>query len=270
MLCCHRTNKYLVCTTKSYYLPSRSRRSLNSSVPGDLQVFIDKARPTNSGNFEQFTYTPNPIVSNIKPLRGLAAGGIPITVRGDWLTSIQKPLIVLFNENYTSSFPCQTATDRKVMTCVQPSYPYPVAAGKSVEVNVTFVMDDVPRMSLQLREPFSFWSNPVFEPLSSFGKRVFDIDDEDHIKIEGSNLNVVDLQYYIIRLGDSKWCNVTKLEIRVSLLCMYVCTLPACLAICLSVFVFPCIHYLIFSWLSGCLIYHSFIPVFCVAAVVHA
>ena len=248
MLCCHRTNKYLVCTTKSYNLPSRSRRSLNSSVPGDLQVFIDKARPTNSGNFEQFTYTPNPTVSNIKPLRGLAAGGIPITVRGDWLTSIQKPLIVLFNENYTASFPCQTATDHKVMTCAQPSYPYPVAAGKSVQVDVTFVMDDVPRMSLQLDEPFSIQSNPVFEPLSPSGRRVFKVGGEEHIILEGSNLNVVDLQYYRIRIGDSKLCNVTTLATDVSL--------PACL---FDINIF---------WLVGCLNYRH-IAVFCLATAVH-
>ena len=240
MLCCHRTDKYLVCTTKTYNLASRSRRSLNSSVPGDLQVFIDKARPTNSGNFEQFIYTPNPTVSSISPLRGLAAGGIPITVTGDWLNSIQRPLIVLFNENYTASFPCETGTDRKVMTCAQPSYPYPVAAGKSVEVNVTFVMDDVPRMSLQLDEPFSIQSNPVFEPLSPSGKRVFNIDEEDHIILEGSNLKVVDVQYYRIRIGDSKSCNVTNLATDVSFLCMYTVCLSGHLSV--YVFVFPSVR----------------------------
>ena len=245
-------------------MPSRYRPLLDSSVSGDLEVLIDQAKPANSDKFERFTYTPNPTVSDIIPKRGLAAGGIPITVTGDWLNSIQKPLIVLFSENYTASFPCQKAADRKVMTCAQPSYPYPVAAGKSVEANVTFVMDDVPRMSLQLDEPFSIRSNPVLEPLSPSGRIKFNVGDEDHITLEGSNLDVVDVQYYSIRIGDVKWCNVTNLAATVSFVCMYLrMYLLVRLFICMSVFDINILG------LLGLIYRLTAIAVFCLAAEVH-
>jgi plexin A len=209
-----RASNYLVCTTKAFNLPALSRYSPNSSVSGDLQVIIDQAMPTKNGNFVPFIYTPNPTVFDIVPKVGLAAGGIPITVTGDWLNSIQQPLIVLFSENYVTSFPCQPATERRTMTCVQPSYPDPVTADRSVEVNVTFVMDDVPRMSLQLKQSFLFRSNPVFRRLSSPGETVLNIDDDDDddsIILEGNNLDVVGMQYYVIEIGNSKLCNVTDL-----------------------------------------------------------
>jgi plexin A len=217
-----RTKVDLVCLTQAFNLSSRFQRSLNSTEPqvsmlGDLQVSIDKARPTDNGGqqLEQFLYTPNPTVINITPKRGLAAGGIPINVTGDWLDSVQQPLIVLSDENNNMKFPCQRATNRKEMTCYQPSYPNQVPEGRNVKVNVTFIMDSVPRASLQLKELFSIWPDPVFERFTE--PRVFK-EDEDQIILRGRNLDVVDAKYYEVRLGDSKWCNVTNLATDV-LLC---------------------------------------------------
>jgi plexin A len=62
-----------------------------------LTLTIDGANRTLEGNC--FNYTLDPTVMDIKPLKSFASGGRMITVHGTNLDSIQKPEMLVFNED---------------------------------------------------------------------------------------------------------------------------------------------------------------------------
>jgi len=61
-----------------------------------LTLTIDGANRTLEGNC--FNYTQDPTIMEIKPLKSFASGGRMITVHGTNLDSIQKPEMVVFND----------------------------------------------------------------------------------------------------------------------------------------------------------------------------
>ena len=73
--------RQLKCTTMGVPAPTTTT---------NVTVFFDGA--VRSFN-QRFTFTPNPNISNIQPIRAFKSGGREITVTGRNFLSIQKPLM---------------------------------------------------------------------------------------------------------------------------------------------------------------------------------
>ena len=82
------SSQRLVCVTGAYEGPLRGQRSHRVST---LTVHVDNA--VRNYREEPFTYTPDPRVLELKPLRSPYSGGRVITVHGSHLDAIQVPKI---------------------------------------------------------------------------------------------------------------------------------------------------------------------------------
>ena len=206
----------IVCVTLPF-IPSLS--SIPSQPLDGVVLRIDNA--TNSSLMDQkFIYTPNPTIKDIDPKQGLKHGGVILKVTGTWLNSVQNAKIVFRNDMWSARSDCKNyKTNQKVMACVQP--PFPESVRQDVSLNVTFEMDGVPQSSLQLSGAFVIKPDPVFEML----KPDYSIDTNDHIVLEGTNLDIVMQQLYTIYLGKEIVCNITNFAGNVSfaVLCYLSC-----------------------------------------------
>ncbi|CAL8402674.1 unnamed protein product, partial [Arctogadus glacialis] len=118
----------------------------------------------------KFNYTEDPTILRIEPDWSIASGGTLLTITGTNLATIKEPKMRAKYGAAKSVNNC-TVVNNTVMVCLAPS----VAASEkgfsetgSGPDEIGFVMDDV-RSVMVVNETFSFYPDPVIEPLSPTG-----------------------------------------------------------------------------------------------------
>ncbi|XP_043224973.1 plexin-B-like [Amphibalanus amphitrite] len=206
----------------------------------DLRVTVDGA---NRSLAVPFTYTPDPVVLDIRPLKSYVSGGRPLTVHGRQFDSIQQPKIIVFNE--TALRPINTTVctvlTPELMECPSPAVPRLSAPavpepellrlGESraarmyrspdtqlptppqQELQIGFLMDNVKgvlnlkQFSPELESTITYVEDPVYFPFAKDVKAF----SGDTLVIEGVNLNgASDERDTAVTVGGVP-CNVTTL-----------------------------------------------------------
>uniref|UniRef100_A0A3Q2FYF3 Plexin-A1 n=1 Tax=Cyprinodon variegatus TaxID=28743 RepID=A0A3Q2FYF3_CYPVA len=175
---CHfkrRNAREIVCVTPAGLAPSSS----------SVLVDIDDAELRNPE--VRFNYTEDPTVLKIEPDWSIASGGTPLTVSGTNLATIREPKIRA-KYGQAESFHNCTVYNNSVMVCIAPS----VADSElgfsdtgSGPDEIGFYMDNVNSLVV-VNETFSYYPDPVFEPLSPSG--VLELKPTSPLILKGRNL----------------------------------------------------------------------------------
>uniref|UniRef100_A0A8C9W9X7 Plexin-A1 n=1 Tax=Scleropages formosus TaxID=113540 RepID=A0A8C9W9X7_SCLFO len=170
---CHferRNAKEIVCVT-----PAGQR-------PGGTPVMVDINWAELRNPEVKFNYTEDPTILKIDPDWSIASGGTLLTVSGTNLATIREPKI---RAKFGSS--C-TVHNNTIMICLAPS----VAASEkgfselgSSPDEIGFYMDNVQSVMV-VNETFSYYPDPIFEPLSSTG--VLELKPSSPLILKGRNL----------------------------------------------------------------------------------
>lgn len=244
----HASGTRLLCTT--------SRTSGGPRPVSQLTVTIDNAKRVLAKN--PFSYTKDPTIMEIKPLRSFASGGRLLSVHGTNLDSIQKPQMVVYMDDGVT--PANSTVCRVVsashMECPSPpvdfealinarklaaaatatgSSPSPLSrrrrkrAGlrphrdipRSVTLRIGFLMDNVESVR-DLKKHFQqlqYVEDPVY---SAFvGPSLVKLYKGDTLVIEGENLNLASDETDVNVTIGTRPCNVTSLAAT-----QLVCTPP--------------------------------------------
>uniref|UniRef100_A0A6A7FXH8 Plexin-B-like n=5 Tax=Hirondellea gigas TaxID=1518452 RepID=A0A6A7FXH8_9CRUS len=245
------SSQRLVCTTSR-----NGAFSLDTTKPQTqrmirtLTVTIDNAvrmmrRP--------FTYTPDPSVQELKPLRSPWSGGRIITVHGSYLDAVQTPQItVLFHERVLNSSTCKVVSP-SLMECPSPPVDRNVIIallrdrrsseaevvsdsysqldvdiisrnlrsprqniGNSLALDVGFIMDNVASVrNLRHVMPSSLRMALVYvlDPLYRKFPNSIKLYKGDTLVIEGENLNLASDETDVNVTIGSRQCNVTSLAL---------------------------------------------------------
>uniref|UniRef100_A0A8C5BB53 Plexin A1b n=1 Tax=Gadus morhua TaxID=8049 RepID=A0A8C5BB53_GADMO len=135
----------------------------------------------------KFNYTDDPTILRIEPDWSIASGGTLLTITGTNLATIKEPKMRAKYGAAKSVNNC-TVVNNTVMVCLAPS----VAASEkgfsetgSGPDEIGFVMDDV-RSVMVVNETFSFYPDPVLEPLSPTG--MLELKPSSPLILKGRNL----------------------------------------------------------------------------------
>lgn len=222
-------------------LPCRVERSLASSsqiscrttrspVPSyqvsQLLLRIDGANLTYT---EPFTYTADPTIRYIHPLKSFISGGRPIKVLGTNLTSIQQPRMVVFNEHSVVNETACHVINMSTMICPSPAVraeAYRVRNKQKFDdelrLRIGFVMDDVqPVRELQhyfptLPDELVYVTDPKLFPLSKNGIKLYK---GESLVIEGDNLCLASTESEVNVTIGTRPCNLTSLSMT-QLVCL--------------------------------------------------
>ncbi|KAA0707300.1 Plexin-A1 Semaphorin receptor NOV [Triplophysa tibetana] len=175
---CHfkkRTSKEIVCVTPA---------GLN---PGSIPVMVDIDAAELRNPEVKFNYTEDPTILKIDPDWSIASGGTLLTISGTNLATIKEPKIRAKYGSAESFHNC-TVFNNSVMVCLAPSVADSergFAETGSGPDEIGFYMDDVHALVV-VNETFSYYPDPVFEPLSPNG--VLELKPTSPLILKGRNL----------------------------------------------------------------------------------
>ncbi|XP_022533004.2 plexin-A1 [Astyanax mexicanus] len=155
--------------------------------PGSTPVMVDIDAAELRNPEVKFNYTEDPTVLHIEPDWSIASGGIPLTVSGTNLATIKEPKIRAKYGTAESFHNC-TVYNNSVMVCLAPSVAHSergIAESGSRPDEIGFYMDDVDAL-IVVNESFSYFPDPVFEPLSPTG--VLELKPASPLILKGRNL----------------------------------------------------------------------------------
>ncbi|PRD35992.1 UNVERIFIED_CONTAM: PlexB [Trichonephila clavipes] len=223
-------------------LPCRVERSLASSsqiscrttrspvpsyVVSQLILRIDGANITYPN---PFTYTSDPTLRYIHPLKSFMSGGRYVKVMGTNLTSVQQPRMVVFNEhNVVNETVCEV-TNASTMLCPSPAVRPDSLKLRSqhwrsydeMRLKIGFVMDDVqPVREMQnyfptLPNEIIYVPDPKFYVLSKDGVKLYK---GESLVIEGENMRLASTEGEINVTIGTRSCNLTSLSMT-QLVCL--------------------------------------------------
>uniref|UniRef100_A0A8C2EI22 Plexin A1a n=1 Tax=Cyprinus carpio TaxID=7962 RepID=A0A8C2EI22_CYPCA len=175
---CHfkkRSSKEIVCVTPA---------GVNAgSTP--VMVDIDSAELRNPE--VKFNYTEDPTILKIDPDWSIASGGTLLTISGTNLATIKEPKIRAKYGSAESFHNC-TVFNNSVMVCLAPSVADSdrgFAETGSGPDEIGFYMDNVHALVV-INESFSYYPDPVFEPLSPTG--ILELKPTSPLILKGRNL----------------------------------------------------------------------------------
>ncbi|XP_062419266.1 plexin-A1-like isoform X1 [Pungitius pungitius] len=175
---CHFEKRYareIVCVTPAGF----------TAGPASVLVDIDDAELRNPE--VKFNYTEDPTVLRIEPDWSIASGGTLLTVSGTNLATIREPKIRA-KYGQAESFHNCTVYNNSVMVCLAPSVADSELAFSETGTGpdeIGFYMDNVNALVV-VNETFSYYPDPVFEPLSVSG--VLELKPTSPLILKGRNL----------------------------------------------------------------------------------
>uniref|UniRef100_A0AAY5EQC1 Plexin-A1 n=1 Tax=Electrophorus electricus TaxID=8005 RepID=A0AAY5EQC1_ELEEL len=133
----------------------------------------------------KFNYTDDPSIVKIEPDWSIASGGTPLTVTGTNLATVREPKM---RAKYGEVKNC-TVVNNTVMVCLAPSVAGSDSGRGLLEVGsspdeIGFIMDNV-RTLLVVNESFTYYPDPVFEPL---GPTMLELKPGSPLILKGRNL----------------------------------------------------------------------------------
>uniref|UniRef100_A0A8C2WEC3 Plexin-A1 n=1 Tax=Cyclopterus lumpus TaxID=8103 RepID=A0A8C2WEC3_CYCLU len=156
-----------------------------AAAGASLFVDIDDAELQNPE--VKFNYTEDPTVLRIEPDWSIASGGTLLTVSGTNLATIREPKIRA-KYGQAESFHNCTVYNNSVMVCLAPSVADSELgfseAGTGPD-EIGFYMDNVNALVV-VNETFSYYPDPVFEPLSPSG--ILELKPTSPLILKGRNL----------------------------------------------------------------------------------
>ncbi|XP_036388356.1 plexin-A1-like [Megalops cyprinoides] len=135
----------------------------------------------------KFNYTEDPTILKIDPDWSIASGGTLLTVSGTNLATIKEPKIRAKYGSVESFHNC-TVYNNSVMVCPAPSVAHSekgVSEMGSGPDEIGFRMDNVQSVVV-VNETFSYYPDPVFEPLSPTG--ILELKPSSPLILKGRNL----------------------------------------------------------------------------------
>lgn len=206
----HRSSSTILCSTGGVG---------QERVTQNLTVIIDGAQRR---LLRPFFYTPDPIVHDIKPLTTFAAGGRIITVHGEYLNSVTKAELLVYDRNEPTATNCKILSSR-ILECTTPSLvtvagPKALRHLQSSQVGIGFPiglrLDNVTAYLFMHRNSLTFLENPTYDNFTNFVK----VYNGDALVIEGRYLNSASDQNDVKVTIGKEYCNVTSLT-STQLLC---------------------------------------------------
>uniref|UniRef100_A0A4W5P4B4 Plexin-A1 n=1 Tax=Hucho hucho TaxID=62062 RepID=A0A4W5P4B4_9TELE len=155
--------------------------------PGGTPVMVDINSAELRNPEVKFNYTDDPTIFKIEPDWSIASGGTMLTITGTNLATIKEPKMRAKYGKAQSVNNC-TVLNNTVMMCLAPSLAFSEKGFPETGSNpdeIGFVMDDV-RTTLVVNETFSFYPDPVIEPLSTTG--LLELKPSSPLILKGKNL----------------------------------------------------------------------------------
>ncbi|XP_034551777.1 plexin-A1-like [Notolabrus celidotus] len=156
-------------------------------APGSSSVLVDIDDAELRNPEVKFNYTEDPTVLRIEPDWSIASGGTLLTVSGTNLATIREPKIRA-KYGQAESFHNCTVYNNSVMVCLAPSVAdseLGFAETGTGPDEIGFYMDNVNALVV-VNETFSYYPDPVFEPLSPSG--VLELKPTSPLILKGRNL----------------------------------------------------------------------------------
>ncbi|XP_053576814.1 plexin-A1 isoform X2 [Bombina bombina] len=171
----------------------RSAREIRCKTPqgqnpgrAEIQIHINRATLLNQE--VKYNYTEDPTVSKIEPEWSIASGGTPLTVTGMNLATIKEPRIRAKYGDTERENNCTVHNDT-TMVCLAPSienpFRNPPENGDRPD-EIGFIMDNVQALLIVNITSFTYYPDPVFEPLSLTGN--LELKPSSPLIIKGRNL----------------------------------------------------------------------------------
>ncbi|CAL1289712.1 unnamed protein product [Larinioides sclopetarius] len=223
-------------------LPCRVERSLASSsqiscrttrspVPSyEVSQLILRIDGANITYPNPFTYTADPTLRYIHPLKSFMSGGRYVKVMGTNLTSVQQPRMVVFNEHNVVNETVCHVTNASTMLCPSPAVRPDSLKLRSqhwrsydeMRLKIGFIMDDVqPVREMQnyfptLPNEIIYVPDPKFYVLSKDGVKLYK---GESLVIEGENMRLASTEGEINVTIGTRPCNLTSLSMT-QLVCL--------------------------------------------------
>ncbi|XP_051915637.1 plexin-A1-like isoform X1 [Hippocampus zosterae] len=156
-------------------------------APGSAPVLVDIDDAELRNPEVKFNYTEDPTVLRIEPDWSIASGGTLLTVSGTNLATIREPKIRA-KYGQAESFHNCTVYNNSVMVCLAPSVADSELGFSETGTSpdeIGFYMDNVNSLVV-VNETFSYYPDPVFEPLSSSG--IMELKPTSPLILKGRNL----------------------------------------------------------------------------------
>lgn len=205
----HRSSSNILCTTGAVG---------QERVAQNLTVVIDGARRILS---RPFFYTPDPIVHDIRPTTSFASGGRVITVHGEYLNSITKAELLVYDRTEPVSSACKILSSR-LLECFSPPLKLVApdkADSRPSEVGISFPiglrLDNVTAYLFMHRNSLTYVDDPDYDNFTDKVK----VYNGDALVIEGRHLNTASDQNDVRVTIGNDYCNVTSLT-TTQLLCI--------------------------------------------------
>ncbi|KAM3871918.1 plexin-A1-like [Diretmus argenteus] len=154
---------------------------------GGASVFVDIDDAELRNPDVKFNYTEDPTVLRIEPDWSIASGGTLLTVSGTNLATIREPKIRA-KYGQAESFHNCTVYNNSVMVCLAPSVADSELGFSETGTGpdeIGFYMDNVNALVV-VNETFSYYPDPVFEPLSPSG--ILELKPTSPLILKGRNL----------------------------------------------------------------------------------
>ncbi|XP_068589307.1 plexin-A1-like isoform X1 [Cebidichthys violaceus] len=154
---------------------------------GSASVFVDIDDAELQNPEVKFNYTDDPTVLRIEPDWSIASGGTLLTVSGTNLATIREPKIRA-KYGQAESFHNCTVYSNSVMVCLAPSVADSELGFSETGTGpdeIGFYMDNVNALVV-VNETFSYYPDPVFEPLSASG--ILELKPTSPLILKGRNL----------------------------------------------------------------------------------
>uniref|UniRef100_A0A4W5KUP4 Plexin A1 n=1 Tax=Hucho hucho TaxID=62062 RepID=A0A4W5KUP4_9TELE len=180
---CHfkkRNAREIVCVTPAGLTPA-------GLTPGSTPVMVDIDSAELRNPEVKYNYTDDPTVLRIEPDWSIASGGTLLTITGTNLATIREPKIRAKYGSAESFHNC-TVFNNSVMVCLAPSVTDSERGFSdtgSGPDEIGFYMDNVHALVV-VNETFSYYPDPVFEPLSPTG--VLELKPTSPLILKGRNL----------------------------------------------------------------------------------
>ncbi|KAG7239845.1 hypothetical protein INR49_030558 [Caranx melampygus] len=156
-------------------------------APGSSSVLVDIDDADLRNPEVKFNYTEDPTVLRIEPDWSIASGGTLLTVSGTNLATIREPKIRA-KYGQAESFHNCTVYNNSVMVCLAPSVADSELGFSETGTGpdeIGFYMDNVNALVV-VNETFSYYPDPVFEPLSPSG--ILELKPTSPLILKGRNL----------------------------------------------------------------------------------
>uniref|UniRef100_A0A4W6D7Y3 Plexin-A1 n=1 Tax=Lates calcarifer TaxID=8187 RepID=A0A4W6D7Y3_LATCA len=156
-------------------------------APGSSSVLVDIDDAELRNPEVKFNYTEDPTVLRIEPDWSIASGGTLLTVSGTNLATIREPKIRA-KYGQAESFHNCTVYNNSIMVCLAPSVADSELGFSETGTGpdeIGFYMDNVNALVV-VNETFSYYPDPVFEPLSPSG--ILELKPTSPLILKGRNL----------------------------------------------------------------------------------